>query len=155
MSGIKSVLLAIHVATLRRDQAATSLTQMQQLQAQAQDQMAQLQSYADETQARWTAAAQTSVSTELMRHHYQFMDRLHQAMALQQGVLQQAAGRVDRARAHWLETEARLTGLKQVLKQKQAQLALLQTRREQKQMDEYAATQLRRRAMQTLEEDSR
>ena len=66
MSGIKSVLLAIHVATLRRDQAAAILTQMQQTQAQAQGQMAQLQSYADETQTRWSAAAQTSVTTELM-----------------------------------------------------------------------------------------
>lgn len=153
MSGIKSVLLAIHVATLRRDQAAAILTQMQQAQAQAQGQMAQLQSYADETQARWTAAAQTSVTTELMRHHYQFMDRLYQALGLQQGVLQQAAAKVDRARAHWLETEYRLTGLKQVLKQKQAELALTQTRREQKQMDEFAAMQSRRLILQTLQEE--
>lgn len=153
MAGIKSVLLAIHVATLRRDQAAASLTQMQQLQAQAQGQMTQLQSYADETQSRWTAAARTSVSTELMRHHYQFMDRLHQALDLQQGVLQQAAGRVERARTQWLESEHRLTGLKQVLKQKQAELALLQTRREQKQMDEFASMQSRRRALQTLQEE--
>ena len=153
MSGIKSVLLAIHVATLRRDQAAAILTQMQQTQAQAQGQMAQLQSYADETQTRWSAAAQTSVTTELMRHHYQFMDRLYQALGLQQGVLQQAAGKVDRARAQWLETEYRLTGLKQVLKQKQAELALTQTRREQKQMDEFAAMQSRRLALQTLQEE--
>ena len=131
------------------------LTHMQQAQAQAQGQMAQLQSYADETQARWSAAAQTSVSTELMRHHYQFMDRLHQAIGMQQGVLQQAASKVERARSHWLETESRLTGLKQVLKQKQAELDLVQARREQKQMDEFAAMQSRRRALQTLQEDSR
>jgi len=155
MSGIKSVLLAIHVATLRRDQAAAVLTHMQQAQAQAQGQMAQLQSYADETQARWSAAARSSVSTELMRHHYQFMDRLHQALGLQQGVLEQAADKVERARGHWLETESRLTGLKQVLKQKQAELALVQTRREQKQMDEFAAMQSRRLALQTAQEDSR
>lgn len=153
MSGIKSVLLAIHVATLRRDQAAATLAQMQQGQAQAQAQMAQLQSYADETQARWTAAAQARVTTELMRHHYQFMDRLYQAIGLQQEVLQQVAGKVDRARAHWLETEHRLTGLKQVLKQKQAEVALAQTRREQKQMDEFAAMQSRRLALQTLREE--
>lgn len=155
MSGVKSVQLAIHVATLRRDQAAAILAQMQQAQAQAQGQMAQLQGYADETQARWTAAAQTSMTTELMRHHYQFMDRLHQAIGMQQGVLQQAATKVERARAHWLETEFRLTGLNQVLKQKQAELALAQVRREQKQMDEFAAMQSRRLVRQTLEEESR
>jgi flagellar FliJ protein len=155
MSGVKSVLLAIHVATLRRDQAAAILTQMQQAQAQAQGQMAQLQGYADETQTRWTAAAQTSMTTELLRHHYQFMDRLHQAIGMQQGVLEQVATKVERARAFWLETEVRLTGLNQVLKQKQAELALAQVRREQKQMDEFAAMQSRRLALQSLEEESR
>ena len=43
-----------------------------------------------------------------------------------------------------LEAEFRLASLKQVLKKKQAGLALLQTRREQKQMDEFAALQTRR-----------
>jgi flagellar FliJ protein len=155
MSGVKSVLLAIHVATLRRDQASAILTQMQQSQAQAQGQMAQLQAYADETQTRWTTAAQTSMTTELLRHHYQFMDRLHQAIGMQQGVLEQVATKVERARAFWLETEVRLTGLNQVLKQKQAELALAQVRREQKQMDEFAAMQSRRLALQSLEEESR
>jgi flagellar biosynthesis chaperone FliJ len=48
-----------------------------------------------------------------------------------------------------------LTGLNQVLKQKQAELALAQVRREQKQMDEFAAMQSRRLALQSLEEESR
>lgn len=48
-----------------------------------------------------------------------------------------------------------MTGLKQVLKSNEAELALVQARREQKEMDEFAAMQTRRTAQQTLEEDRR
>ena len=155
MSGVKSVLLAIQVATLRRDQAAAVLLQIQQSQSFAQEQMSQLQTYADETEARWAKAAQISVTAEMMRHHYQFMDRLHQAVILQEGVLGQWGSKVERARKHWLETEFRVTSLKQVLKNKEAELAVVQGRREQKEMDEFAAMQTRRTAQQTMEEDRR
>ncbi len=155
MSGVKSVLLAIQVATLRRDQAAAVLLQIQQSEAFAREQMSQLQTYADETEARWAKAAQISVTPEMMRHHYQFMDRLQQAVILQEGVLGQWGSKVERARKHWLETEFRVTSLKQVLKNKEAALAVVQGRREQKEMDEFAAMQTRRTAQQTLEEDRR
>jgi flagellar FliJ protein len=91
----------------------------------------------------------------MMRHHYQFMDRLQQAVILQEGVLGQWGSKVERARKHWLETEFRVTSLKQVLKSKEAELALVQGRREQKEMDEFAAMQTRRAAQQTLQEDRR
>lgn len=155
MSGVKSVLLAIQVATLRRDQAAAVLLHLQQSQAFAQEQMSQLQTYADETEARWAKAAQISVTPEMMRHHYQFMDRLHQAVVLQESVLGQWGSKCERARAHWLETEFRVTSLKQVLKNKEAELAVVQGRREQKEMDEFAAMQTRRTVQQTQEEDRR
>jgi flagellar FliJ protein len=155
MTGVKIVRLAIQVATVRRDQAAAVLLQMQQSQSLAQEQMSQLQTYADETEARWAKAAQISVTTEMMRHHYQFMDRLQQAVILQEGVLGQWGSKVERARKHWLETEFRVTSLKQVLKSHEAELALVQARREQKEMDEFAAMQTRRTAQQTLEEDRR
>ena len=155
MSGVKSVLLAIQVATLRRDQAAAVLLQLQQSQAFAQEQMSQLQTYADETEARWAKAAQISVTPEMMRHHYQFMDRLQQAVVLQEGVLGQWGSKCERARKHWLETEFRVTSLKQVLKNKEVELALVQGRREQKEMDEFAAMHTRRTVQQTQEEDRR
>ena len=155
MSGVKSVLLAIQVATLRRDQAAAVLQQMQQSQAFAQEQMSQLQTYAGETEARWAKAAQISVTPEMMRHHYQFMGRLQQAVILQEGVLGQWGSKVERARKHWLETEFRVTSLKQVLKNKEAELAVVRGRREQKEMDEFAAMQTRRATQLSLEEDRR
>lgn len=139
MSAIKSVLLAIEVASGKRDQAGKGLLHVQRAHLFAQDQMAQLQTYAAETEAKWATAAQVSTTPELMRHHYQFMDRLHHAIGLQVGVIESTSQKVEAAKRVLLEAEIRLSGLKQILKKKQAEMALLQARREQKQMDEFAA----------------
>lgn len=139
MSAVKSFLLAIDMATRKRDLVSQGLMQAQRVYLFAQDQMAQLQTYATETESRWTAAAQISTSTELMRHHYQFMGRLHHAIELQKGALANESLKVDAAKRLVLDAEFRLASLKQVLKKKQADLAILQSRREQKQMDEFAA----------------
>jgi flagellar FliJ protein len=140
MSAIRSFLLAIELATDKRDKASQSLMRAQRAHLFAQDQMQQLETYAHETESRWTAAAQASTTPELMRHHYQFMDRLHHAIGLQKVVTADTSERVEAEKRLVLEAEFRLVSLKQVLKKKQAGLALIQGRREQKQMDEFAAS---------------
>lgn len=140
MSAVRSLLLAIDLATRKRDQALQDLMQAQRNHAFAQGQMEQLETYGTETETRWLSAAQTSTTPELMRHHYQFMDRLNQAIGLQQGVLNNTVEKSNDAKKLALEAEFRLTSLKQVLKKKQAGLAVCQNRREQKQTDEFASS---------------
>lgn len=141
MSAVKSVLLAIDLATRKRDLVGKNLAQVQQAYQAAQDQLAQLENYAADTDLRWTAKAQISATPELMQHHYQFMGRLHHAIDLQSGVLEDLSRRLEGAQKLLLEAEVRMSSLKQVLKKKQADIARLQARREQKQMDEFAAFQ--------------
>ncbi len=143
MTAVRSFVLAIELATDKRDKASQCLVQAQRAHLFAQDQMAQLQSYAQETETRWSIAAQASTTPELMRHHYQFMERLHHAIGLQTGVIASTSQTMEAHKRLVLEAEFRLRGLKQVLKKKQAGLALLQGRREQKQMDEFAALRSR------------
>ncbi len=144
MSAVKSFLLAIELATRKRDAAAQVLMRVQSACVFAQDQMNQLEVYAAETASRWTVAAQSGTTPELLRHHYQFLDRLQQAIGLQQGVLATENLKLEQAKRLVLDAEFRLVSLQQVLKKKQAGLALIQARREQKQMDEFAALQTRR-----------
>ncbi len=139
MSAVKSFLLAIEMATRQRDLSSQNLMRVQSAYLFAQDQMSQLTTYAAETESKWVAAAQISTSPELMRHHYQFMDRLHYAMNLQKSTLENEVRKVEAAKSVVLAAEFRLVSLKQVLKKKQADLAVLQGRREQKQMDEFAS----------------
>ena len=76
-----------------------------------------------------------------MRHHYQFLERLHQAINLQQGVLSDLSIQVVESQNALLQAEFRLTGLKKVLKRQQQELDRQSSQREQKQMDELAAAQ--------------
>ncbi len=143
MSTLQTLLLAVDLAVRKRDAAAQELTQSEQAMAAAQGQMQQLEGYAQETETRWTVHGQISTTPELMRHHYQFMDRLSHAMALQQHVLRDRAARVEVSRAGVLQAELRLASLKKVCEKKRLDMAREQIRREQREVDEMAATQHR------------
>lgn len=144
MSDQKSLLLAIDLATARRDEAQAQLQRSKQTEAFAQDQMQQLQQYAQETEQRWMQGAQVSTSPEMLQHHYQFMARLNQAIQLQEGVLINNRQRVDAARQALVQAEARLASFKQVLAIRRAALTKTRQRQEQKQMDEFASQQSQR-----------
>ena len=137
-------MLAIELATVKRDQAVAQSQAMLRAQVFAQDQMKQLQQYAQETDQRWVQAAQRSTNTELLHHQYQFMGRLNQAIALQDGALASAARRVEDARQHQVQADLRLASLKLVLSQRQATQAKVLQRRDQKEMDEFASQQTQR-----------
>lgn len=139
MSTQRSLLLAIDLATARREEAAAQLQKTMRSEAFAQDQMGQLQQYAQETEARWMQGAQVSTSPEMLHHHYQFMARLNQAIALQEGVLVSNRQRVEAARQLLMQAEFRLASFKQLLATRQAAVAKTRLRQEQKQTDEFAS----------------
>ena len=146
MSAIRSLLLAIDLATRNRDQASLFLKSVQNAQLFAQQQMGQLQTYATETEVRWQAAAQIRTTPELMQHHYQFMERLQHAMALQAGVIANAERQVESARLALVQAEVRLAGLTQLQATRQAAAGKIQMRREQMATDEFASQHYLRRA---------
>lgn len=143
MSSLQTLLLAVDLAVRKRDAAIQDLGQSEQAMVAAQGQMEQLEGYAKETETRWTVHGQISTTPELMRHHYQFMDRLSHAMALQQHVLRDRAARVEASKAGVVQAEIRLASLKKVCERKREAMAREQGRREQREIDEMAATQHR------------
>lgn len=154
MAALKSLLLAIDLAAGQRDHARAQMQKTMQADAFAQDQMQQLQQYAQETEERWMQGAQVSTSPELLKHHYQFMARLNQAILLQDGVISGTRQRLDAAKQVVLQAEFRLASFKQVLAGRQATLAKTQQRREQKQMDEFASLQTQRQQRLQMESQS-
>ena len=105
MSALRAVLLAIEHATLKRDAMAKALAVVERNMGFARSQMEQLESYSVDTDKRWTGAATQGVSVELMRHQYQFMDRLQQAITMQAGVMTQSTAQVEQAKAKLLDAE--------------------------------------------------
>lgn len=139
MTLLKTLAVAVNVAGGKRDAASQAVGHAQQRYIAARDQLNQLETYAKETEDRWMKQAQTCALPELMHHHYQFMERLEQAKQMQQGMLAEEARRVDAAKKQLADAEIRLATLKQVCRKKQLDADRAQSRREQKQTDEFAA----------------
>jgi flagellar protein FliJ len=149
MSSLRTLELAVDLALRRRDAGVQALAQAEQVLAAAHDQMGQLENYARDTENRWTVRGQISTTPEIMRHHYQFMDRLNQAMELQKSVLRDRGALVEATRAELLQAEVRLASLKKVCEKRRAVLVREQDRREQRDNDELAATQHRKHTADT------
>ena len=144
MSGQASVQLAVELAVRQRDQARQEVAQAQQVVQFAREQMGQLERYAQETQERWVTQSKDQSTPELMRHYYQFMDKLYEAISLQSQVLLDAGQRLQAREKALLEAEYRLASRESVLAGLRKAASVKQEKVEQKQQDELAAQQHRR-----------
>lgn len=140
MSALKSIILALQLAKIKRDGLVSPLSRSKKSRVNAQEQMVQLSSYADETHAKWLLASQVGVSPEMMRHQNQFMARLQEAIALQQTVILNADAEFQRAHKNFMTAELRLASLELMQKKRQSSLDVIQIRQDQKQTDEFAAS---------------
>ncbi len=139
MSELKGVLLAIEHAEIRRDEMLKAAARVERSLVFARDQLGQLESYAGDTDRRWLASSARQLTSELVRHQYQFMDRLQNAITLQTDVIAKINGQLQQAKDHVMQAEVRLAGLKQILHNRQAALVQRQRRRDQRKTDEFAA----------------
>lgn len=144
MSELKSVGLALDLATRARDDAAQVLVRIQHGWRGAQDQLEQLESYAVDTELKWSVAAQVHAAPEIVRHYYQFMGRLQQAVALQRNATADLQQQVAAARQVLLNAEIRIASLNRLLAKKQSGIHRQRAGREQKLLDEFSAMQHRR-----------
>ena len=150
MSTMSALTLAIQLAHERRDEAGRGLMQAQRAYMQAQNQLDQLETYAADTEARWVSAAQIAMSTGILQHHYQFMERLRHAIHLQEGVLADMRRQIEAAKLQVQLAETKLAGLQKVLASQQRAWRLKLAQREQRETDEFAAMQYTRNMAQRL-----
>ena len=141
-----SLELVIAMATRQRDGLQMQLIEMKRSYGAAKEQLSQLETYASEKDVRWTHSPIGGCSGEVVRHHYQFMDRLQHAMALQTGVIANAERQVESARLALVQAEVRLAGLTQLLATRLSAAGKLQMRREQVATDEFASQHYLRKA---------
>ena len=144
MSALKSILLAIDVATRQRDEVGKLLAQIQRNWRGAQDQIEQLESYATDTESKWAVSSLERATPEVMQHYYQFMQRLQQAIGMQRQVVGGLEKEFAAAKKLLLGADIRLASLNQLLQKRQSGIQRLQAGRDQKQLDEFAAMQHRR-----------
>jgi flagellar FliJ protein len=151
MHKFNSLQLAIDLASSKREQAQADLQKVRATLGYANSQMGQLEQYAVETEQRWTRNAQVSTTVELLHHHYQFMERLQQAISLQTNVIAGASRNVQAAEQRMLQAELRLASLKVVLAKRLAEMDMLRQRQEQKLTDDFAMMQTSRKRLEQAE----
>ena len=144
MTSLASVQLAIDLATSERDQVVQEVAQARRVLQSCQDQFNQLSSYAQETQERWVTSSRGVATPAVMHHYYQFMDKLHHAMAMQSQVLQEAVRRVESLQGKLLEAEFKLASRQTLCDSMRVAQHRRRDKVEQKQSDEVAALQHRR-----------
>ncbi len=141
MSSLNALMIAIEMATRKRDEARQALRDRVQAQSAAIAQMEQLQAYSAEMQERWALREGAEFKPEVMFHQRQFMQRLEHAIELQTKVLRDHELRVQAAQHALMTTELRLSSLEKVVQMRRRDMALAEQRRDQKQTDERAALQ--------------
>ena len=133
------LVVAIELAERKRDEAGQALANALRRQDNATQQQVQLESYALDTQGRWSVAAQSETTPQLIGHYYQFMDRLEQTITLQQGVIADMQRQCQLARQALLAADVHLAGLQRLLAKRHREHARTAARQEQRQSDEFAA----------------
>jgi flagellar FliJ protein len=139
MPKFRALELAIEQATQQRDGQARKHAQAQRTLQFAHGQLDQLRNYSNDTDARWIGGHDLGLSVEMLKHHYQFMDRLQNAVNLQHGVIANLERQLAAAHQALLQAEYRLAGFKQLIKTRRAALDVVQQRREQRATDEFAS----------------
>ncbi len=122
----------------RRDEAMAAVraavhnAEAQQLQAD------DLTTYRSDYCQKWSAQFQQAAQIEILRSYHGFLGRLEQAITQQQSVVAHAQRGVESARQRLIEREIRVATVERLIKRRQALLAKIEDRRDQKNLDELA-----------------
>ncbi len=107
--------------------------------AEAQQQQADgLAGYRAEYCAKWSAQFQQSGTIEILRSYHGFLSRLDQAISQQQSVVEHAHRMVQAQRDRLVEREIRVKTVERLIQRREAMLAKVADRRDQKNLDELA-----------------
>ncbi len=139
MDTITTLSTLLQLAQTERDAAAQALRQAESAARAAQAQSDQLIDYRGEYRQRWTARFQQSGTTLLLQCYHGFAERLDQAIAQQSHNTVQARSRLQRAERLLLAREQRVAAVGKLIERRRVAAQLLESRREQRQLDEAAA----------------
>ncbi|MGQ0709280.1 MAG: flagellar export protein FliJ [Rhodoferax sp.] len=146
MSTHAALQLAIAVAQRQRDAMRVQLHDRQLALHAAREQLSQLQSYATQSDARMVHQGASWSSMEAARHHFQFMQRLQQAMGLQTHAVERAVRLEEDALRQLAQAQTRVKALETLLQQRVQQARARVHKREQAATDEIALQAFVRRS---------
>ena len=144
MHNLKGMALAIELAERQQKEASNRFAQSQRDYGYSKRQLRELEDYLGDSEKRWIKTSQQALGVERLQGQYGFVDRLHQAIGLQEGVLYQLQEKCEQAKKKSQTAEFRLAILQRMMEKKQGLQVRALTRQEQKQTDEFASQQFAR-----------
>ena len=132
----------IELASKETDEAAKRLGRAIRNGEDAEQKLQLLFQYRDDYMERFHRNLQSGLSASGYRNFQLFLDKLDEAIKGQQRVVQDAQQRVSRERGSWQSCERKRMSYDTLATRAQKVQQLKETRREQKQTDEFAARQL-------------
>jgi len=112
--------------------AAVANAETQQQQAEG------LATYRTDYCRKWSAQFQQAATIEILRSYQGFLSRLDQAITQQQSVLEHAHRMVEAHRQRLVQREIRVATVERLIQRREAMLAKVADRRDQKNLDELA-----------------
>ena len=97
-----------------------------------------LTTYRTEYCQKWSAQFRQAAQIEILRSYHGFLARLDQAITQQESVVEHARRMVDVQRQRLVEREVRVATVERLIKRREAMLARIADRRDQKNLDELA-----------------
>ena len=128
------------------DDAARALGRLSAERNHAEQQLSMLQEYRQDYLARLQAAMQAGMSAADCHNYQRFIATLDDAIGQQAAVLRQADSHLAQGRAHWQQQQRRLNSFDALAQRERRAQAIVQTRREQRASDEFAARMALRQA---------
>lgn len=120
------------------DEAAAGLPQTKLRWTQAQQKLDDLMQYLQGTRQRLTQTAQSGISVQALREHYQFIAKLELAVRLQGEEVARARGQWEMGYRAWQEAMQKVNAYDLLEARQKAHQLHLENRREQKEQDERA-----------------
>jgi flagellar FliJ protein len=142
MAQLSALDTLIELATKQTDEAAKRLGRAVRADEDAQKKLQLLLQYRDDYAARLQANASSGLTASAYRNFQHFLDKLDDAIDGQQKVVQDVKRRVGAERGAWQSSERKRMSYDTLATRALNVQQLQQTRREQKQTDEFAARQL-------------
>lgn len=132
----------IGLATDERDAAAATLGQLQQAHRQSEQKLEALMTYQAEYQRRLDDAMANGMSISALHNYQRFIASLEQAISHQQDVLRTSERRLAGGNDEWRSRRRRLMSFDVLATRRQEAAQQRESRREQRQTDEFASRAL-------------
>lgn len=139
MASSSAISTLIELATKECDKAAQELGKSIRIADETKKKLAMLLQYRDDYRMRLQATQSEGLSIEGYRNYQLFLERLEEAIAGQQKIVQESQKRVEVCQKAWQAAEHKRLSYDTLAVRKQKEAQRKEARREQKQTDEYAA----------------